>query len=162
MTSRPCFVAAPTLFKGRAPHHHLFDGFGVIEVALVFPDVYLGVQPQPHGATFTYRAWLLHLLYIHPVGWRKIQPPYCFHGATATRWPRSASLGLIIGQRVELPRPATLHLHTGIWLCDPHTRALLLPSIPSLLAPGCREAISVFIYPPFLLNGLPHKFSWKG
>jgi hypothetical protein len=40
--------------------------------------------------------------------------------------------------------------------CDPHTRALLLPSFLSLLASGCREAISVFTYPPFLLpSGLP-------
>jgi len=127
-----------------------------------FLDVRLGGKPQPHGATFTYRAWLLLSLHIHPVGWRGIQPPYCFHGATASRWPRSASLGLIIGWRAELPRPTTLYLHTGIWPCDPYTRALLLPSIPNLLAPGCREAISVFVYPPFLLGGLPHQVFSEG
>jgi len=121
-----------------------------------FPRCAPGCYPQPHGATFTYRAWLLHMLHIHLVRWRGIQPPYCFHGATATRWPRSASLGLTIGQRFEgVPRSAILCLHMGIRSCDPHTHELLLPSFPSLLAPGCREAISVFTNPPFLLVRLP-------
>lgn len=64
------------------------------------------VSPSGHGATFTYRAWLLHLLHIHLVRWRGIQPPYCFRGATATRWSRSASLGLTYRITSEgVPRP---------------------------------------------------------
>jgi len=110
----------------------------------------------------TYRAWLLHLLHIHPVGWRGIQPPYCFRGATATCQSRPASLGLIIASRTELPRSAILYLHTGIWLCDPHTRALLLPSFPNLLAQGAEKPSLSSSTHPFSSSESPHQVFGRG
>jgi hypothetical protein len=77
-----------------------------------------------------------------------MQPSYCFRGATATH----RRLISRIRTDARIPsRLAAIHvpfcLHTGIRFSEPHTRALLLPSLLDLSATGCREAISDFTIP---------------
>jgi len=155
---RDLVLSQITLFKGDPRHHH-FDGSDFVAVARNS----LGDAPGSPSTSalrhLTYRAWLLHLLHIHPVGWRGIQPPYCFHGATATRRSRSASLGLITGSCIRLPRPTILYLRTGIRNCDPHTHALLLPSFPNLLAQGAEKPSLSSSTHPFSSAGCPTKYS---
>jgi len=120
----------------RAAYHtnHHFDGSNQALAVLItasdsFPKSF-------RGATFTYRARLLLLFHIRPVERRRMQPPYCFRGATATCWLRSASLRLIPDTFWTEAQPITLmpaHPHS---VSEPHTHALLLPLFPSLLATG--------------------------
>jgi len=97
--------------------------------------------------------WLLHLLYIRPVDRRRIQPSYCFRGATTTHRQRPTLLQLVLGQRTA-GGPFTLMPAHGRSISLSHTHALLLPLLHHLLATRCREAISDFTYPPFLRLGL--------
>jgi len=106
------------------------------------------------------------LFHIRPVERRRMQPPYCFHGATATCWLRSVSLRLIPDTFWTEAQPITLmpaHPHS---VSEPHTHAPLLPLFPSLLATGsgapCLRLRSRY-FPSFLLpKPKPKMFSRKG
>lgn len=95
--------------------------------------------------------WLLHLLHHQPVGWRGIQPSYCFRGATATHWRSINRIG--VDSRIPF-RLATIHvplcLHAGIWFANLILAHCSCRRFLACWHQGAEKPSLTSPYPPFL------------